>query len=99
MLLGAGAGEEEREGMSFANRDTIAGLSCFGTTLRRRGEAAGILLSTATLAAAGTGAPLVVAIVARRLASMSFEAFGRLSMTASRLLDPPCSESKLGPVS
>jgi hypothetical protein len=53
-----------------------------------------MLLST-TLATAGTGAPLVVAIVARRFASMSFDAFGNESMTASRLFDPPWSCSSL----
>lgn len=67
------------------------GESTFGTSFTR-GEA--IALSALTFAARGTGA-LVVAIVARRLASMSLEDAGIPSMTASRFLDAPCNCNNL----
>lgn len=88
------AGEEVWTGASLARRAEAAGLSSLAAGFRSRGEAAGMLLST-TLATAGTGAPLVVAMVARRFASMSFDAFGNESMTASKLFDPPWSCSSL----
>lgn len=91
LAAAAGAGEGFCEVTSLATRETYAGLSILGAGFLIRGDAAGILLSIATLATAGTGAPLLVAIVARRFASMSFEAFDIPSMTASRLFDPPCS--------